>query len=202
MLADDDLNVTATTTVTVDSRDKTAHASTSSTTDTDVEQTRTTTSEKTGSRPTMTSESRHRSGREESSSSDDCDDGVWCSSADDGSTTATNGDCAMSSSAKTDVIEPVNGSASSTPDKTNRGRTESREMAEVKRSACDDVEVRATMSSAADAPEGEATAADRRIVVVEFNKCSTTGVGFSIEGGKQSLDGNKPITVKRLFSGK
>lgn len=40
-----------------------------------------------------------------------------------------------------------------------------------------------------------------QVLIVEVEKDST-GVGFSIEGGKQSLDGDRPIVIKRLFSGK
>lgn len=39
-----------------------------------------------------------------------------------------------------------------------------------------------------------------QLLIVEVEKDST-GVGFSIEGGKQSLDGDRPIVIKRLFSG-
>jgi len=40
----------------------------------------------------------------------------------------------------------------------------------------------------------------RYVVTVDLEKGST-GVGFSIEGGRQSLDGDRPIVIKRVFTG-
>lgn len=41
---------------------------------------------------------------------------------------------------------------------------------------------------------------ERHLVLVDLQKDST-GVGFSIEGGRLSLDGDRPIVIKRLFTG-
>ena len=39
----------------------------------------------------------------------------------------------------------------------------------------------------------------RRVVVVELDRGGVAGLGFCIEGGKQSLTGDRPVAVKRIF---